>query len=317
MLRPMMTKRCSRYPVLLAALAAAGVSSFADDLDAALAAQKKKVQPRVYSERAQLDDQNLTVPRAVSAEEKALDKELRAMEAKQDAKPATLQLAPPRPAPAPVRPAEDQNWLTAALAENEAKAALTNAQDDSWLRRDMERKREQKVKEELAAKENKLIEKQLREKKQQQQQAGTPELDSLKKYQLVQPTLFGEKEKETDRSGAPSYSLPQNRTPDPLAIIRPPAKNETKVAPPLFSPEASRLPAASNKDPLQSIRNPALGSGPAPAGRSAPVSLSPHWNEPETRAPTPLEVIRKSSPINRADPFADERIPQFKTSIWE
>ena len=82
--------------LVLVALAAAGmVSSPAEDLDAALEARKKKVQRRVYTDSALLQDQNLTIPKAPSELEQEADKEFYEAEERLDAS------STPGPKPAP------------------------------------------------------------------------------------------------------------------------------------------------------------------------------------------------------------------------
>jgi hypothetical protein len=304
----------TNFFVLLTAVTVGSGSLFAEDLDAALAAQKKKAQRRVYSESALLHDQNLVVPRTVSAEEKALDKELQAKDARLDAQPSSImqQPMPVRPATATVRPAENQNWLTAAIMDDEASLALTNAADDSWLMKELDRQKELKALE-AAGNENALVEKLLREKT--QLQSSSPEMERLKQYQLAPPKLFGSTGKDTEAS---LYTAPRGSTPDPLAAIRLTPRKQTPAPPPLFSPEAARLSSALDKDPLRSTRSAALTPNlGAPVRSSSRSSFSPTWGEPDPVSLTPMEMIKKSSPIHRQDPFKDDHMPKIKSSIWE
>ena len=305
-----------RFFVLSAVIAACIASSFAEDLDASLEAQKKKAQRHVYSDSALLHNRNLVVPREASAEEKDLDKKLEAMEAEQDAQASAKQLVKGRPAAAPAaRPAENQNWLTPALMGNDAAASLTNgATEDSWLVRELDRQKELKAKEATATKDNALADKLLREKTPQKN--SSPELDRLKKYQPAPQQLFGSREKDPD---APLYMTPQSGTPDPMEAVRLTPRKETPVTPPLFSPQASRASSPPDKDPLRST-SPSLTSSlgvPAPRSSSIRSTLSPDWSTPAPPALTPMEMIRKSSPINKPDPFAEDHMPQIKTSIWQ
>lgn len=317
MLRTSMKRLDYRFFVLLTVITGCTASSFSEDLDAALAAQKKKAQRHVYSESALLHNRNLVVPREASAEEKDLDKKLEAMEAEQDAQAAASQLVKGRPAAAPaVRPAaENQNWLTPALMDNDAAASLTNgAAEDSWLVRELDRQKELKAKEATATKDNALADKLLREKT--PPKSNSPELDRLKKYQPAPQQLFGSKEKDPD---APLYMTPQSGTPDPMEAVRLTPRKETPVTPPLFSPQASKASSAPDKDPLRSTRSPSLTPNLGVPARSSSIrpALSPDWSTPAPPALTPMEMIRKSSPINKTDPFADDHMPQIKTSIWQ
>jgi len=305
-----MNSRLSRVFVLLTVTAACAASSFSKDLDAALEAQKKKAQRHVYSESARLDNQKLVVPREPTEEEKAIDKELQLMEARQAAQPASPMQSMPMPV-RPVQPAENKNWLTPAMMDDAAALSQTNDTENSWLVREMERQKELKELEAAKAKENDLVEKLLREK---QQQTSSPELEQLKKYQLAPQKLFGSKEKDPD---APAYMTPRSGTPDPLVAVGLSPKKEKSAAPALFFPEAARLSASLDKDPLRSAKNPALGSKPGSPVRPARSVFTPQQPESEPVPLTPLEMIRKASPINRPNPFADDHMPQMKTSIWE
>ena len=290
-------------------------SSFSEDLDAALEAQKKKAQRRVYSDSALLTDQKLTVPRTPAEEEKELDKKLREMDAERDAKPAGLALMPRAVTPAP-RPVEDKNWLTSAMLDKDASMTQTNEDENAWLLQELERQKERKVNEAVkqdAAKADKLLREKIN------QQGNSPEQERLKQYQLAPPKLFGSREKEKPDSNAPLYMVPKSGTPDPLGAIRLTPKKEKSVAPALFSPEAARISSVLDKDPLKSTRssaiNPSLG---VPSRSSSAGSVfTPRRDVPKTVPLTPLETIKKSSPINRPDPFVNDYSQPFKSSIWE
>jgi hypothetical protein len=301
-----------RTLAMLAVLAGTGVSVAAEDLDAALAAQKTKSQRRVYSEKVSLEDHNLEVPRTPTEEEQELDRKLREIDAKMDSQtaPSTRPTMPGSIATVP-KPGENKNWLTPALLDNDAIMAQTNQTEDSWLVQELDRQKELKS-QESAKKENELVEKLLREKT--QPQSSSPEKDRLKQYQLAPPKLFGSKEKDAD---IPSYMTPKSGTPDPLSSIRPPPKKDSSVPPPLFSQEAAKLSSALDKDPLRSTRNPLLNPTPGSPSRKPDSVFSSGRNAPDLVPLTPLEMIKKSSPINRANPFADDPMPEFKTSIWQ
>jgi hypothetical protein len=304
-----------RSIVLLTALAACACSSFSEDLDAALEAQKKKAQRHVYSDNALLTDQKLVVPRTPTEEEKELDKKLREMDAERERTPSGLPLLS-RPAMAAPRVAEDKNWLIPAVLDNEASMTKTNEDENAWLLRELERQKDRQVDEALkkdAEKANKL----LREKV--TQQSNSPEQERLKQYQLAPPKLFGSKEKDNADSEASSYMVPSRGNTDPLAAVRLAPKKEKPPAPAIFSPEAARMSSALDKDPLKSTRsssiNPILGVPSRPS--SAGSVFSPRRDAPKTVPLTPLEMIKKSSPINRPDPFAEDYMRPFKSSIWE
>lgn len=301
-----------RMLAMLAILAGTRVPVAAEDLDAALAAQKSKAPRRVYSEKASLENHNLAVPRTETEEEQELDRKLREMDAKMDsqAAPSAMQTpsGPGTPEPQPVK---NKNWLTPALLDNDAAMAQTNQTEDTWLVRELDRQKELKS-QQATVKENELVEKLLREKT--KPQSSSPELDRLKQYQLAPPNIFGGKNKDAD---APSYMTPKSGTPDPLAAIRLTPKKELLAPPPLFSPEAARISSALDKDPLRSTRSPSLNLIPGSPSRN-PVSVFSSGRKSPVLVPlTPLEMIKKASPINQANPFENNPMPGMKTSIWQ
>lgn len=288
--------------VSVAALAFTGVAAVAQDLDAALEAQKQKAQRRVYSERAVLDNQAPTVPQPKSAEELAIDQKLREMDAQAEAGSRTSpELMMPRAAASavPLRPAENKNWLTPAALDNSAAASLPS-DEDSWLTKEAERQKAQKEKS-AQAKDQEMVDKLVREKMQQQNTA--PDAGVLKPYTLT-PQAPGP-------LPAPSFSLPGNSPAQ--SSLQPSRKPAPVTTAPLFSPQ-SRSSSALNQDPLQQSRGSTSGS---PFSRPASGFSSGLDTAPESPALSPLQKIKKSSPINQANPFADDHMPQFKSSIWE
>ncbi len=301
-----------RTLAMLSILSGPGIPVAAEDLDASLAAQKTKAHRRVYSEKAQLENHKLEVPRTPTEEEEELDRKLRELDAKMDSQstPSTLLMAP-RPAAAAPTPVENKTWLTSALLTDDAPLAQTNQTEDSWLVRELDRQKELKS-QEATKKETDLAEKLLREKT--QPQSSSPELGRLKQYQLAPLTIFGSKEKEAD---TPAYMTPKSGTPNPLAVIRLTPKKDPPAPPPLFSPEAARLSSALDKDPLRSTRSPLLNPIPGSPLRKPVSVFSSGRNAPDLVPLTPLQMIKKSSPINRANPFADDPMPEMKTGIWQ
>ena len=303
-----------RFFVSLAVAAACVSFSFSENLDAALEAQKKKAQARVYSERAILTDHKLTVPRTPTEQERDLDKKLEEMEAKLDSlAPTSAQPMPSRPTAAKVRPEEKQNWLTPAVLDNDKSDAQTNETDNAWLIRELERQKEQKELED-AKKENEQIEKLLRDKTQEQQKIS-PELNQLKQYQLAPPKLFGSRDNNKDPD-APAYMTPRSGTPNPLGAVGLAPKKDDPVTPSPFSP-AARISSTVDTDPLRSIKSPAINPNLGLPMRQTRSTISPLREDAKPIPLTPLEMIRNSSPINRQDPFADDHMPRIKSSIWE
>ena len=298
--------------VLAVALASIGTAVVAEDLDAALEAQKKKASRRIYSEKAQLEDRKLTVPHARSEEERLLDKKLREMDAEMDARPAPTVLSPnPRPVAVVPRPQEDQNWLTAAVLDDLQSASMTNETDEDWLARELKRQGDLKEQASLT-RENTLVEKILRDGT--DSQPVRPEMNVLEKYQLPQPGILGGSRKDP----GPGYMTPQSGTPDPMAAVRWTPKRDKTAAPALFSPEAARL-SSSEQNPLRPGQTPSFNPTPGvPVRQSSSVfSYGRNKSEPEPVPLTPIQMIRKASPINRSNPFAEDHMPTVNTSIWD
>ena len=295
---------------LAVALASIGTGVAADDLDAALEAQKEKASRRVYSKRALLEERNLTVPRAESEEERLLDKKLKEMDAALDARPAPSVLnQTPRPVAVVPRPQEDKNWLSAAILDASANVSLTNDAEAEWLSQELDRRKGLKGQASLD-KEKALVEKLLREKTEIQNRS--PEIDRLKKYQLPLPGILGGNKDDP----VPAYRTPQSGTPDPLAAVRWTPQKDKVVAPALFSPEAARL-SSSVQNPLRSSSLPSLNPTPGVPVRKSSSVFSYDRDKPKPVPLTPIEMIRKASPINRPNPFAEDHMPTFNTSIWD
>ncbi|NOU35225.1 MAG: hypothetical protein HOO88_00390 [Kiritimatiellaceae bacterium] len=294
---------------LVLVLAGAGIPVAAEDLDAALAAQKKKAQRRVYSDSALVEDHNLSVPKTETEEDRQLDKKLKEMEDKANVAVSLPNPdSPHRTAPAPVRSVKDKNWLaTAVMGDSTSFVSQAESTDDDWIAREAAR---QKTKDDTA-KEDALVQKLLHEKTQSRPQNTTPELERLKQYQL-DPKKFNAGKEPTP--AGPSYMLPQSGTPDPMAAIRPTPKKENP--PPLFSPQAAKAPLPAAQTPLNPLRNPLNSPMVGSPSRSVSPGVSSRPIESEMPL-TPLQMIKKSSPINRQDPFAIDPMPKLKTSIWD
>jgi hypothetical protein len=299
--------------VLLALLAGAGFPAAAEDLDSALAAQKQKAQRRVYSESALLENRNLEVPKAPTQEEEELDQKLREMETRLDREAAGNPMVPQsRTAAVIAQPVEDKNWLTPAMLDETASVSLTNAPEEAWLKQELDRQKEKKAQESLAN-ENNQIEKMLRKKT--PLQTETPEQAPLKKYQPASSlNIIGGQDRIDP---GPAYMTPESGTPDPMAAIRLMPKKEVSSAPPLFSPQAARAAATIENDPLRPTRSPALTPNLGAPQRSSPFGYPSSSGAPEPVLLSPIERIKQSSPINRADPFSDDHMPQINRSIWD
>jgi hypothetical protein len=304
-----MTTGVSRVSVLLAVLTVCGNLS-ADDLDDALAAQKKKVQRRIYSDRAVLDSRQVVLPKTPTEQELALDKKLREMDAQLDIRSANSARSAPPPISRVVTmtppSARDRNWLTSAVLDSDEELSLPDENENDWILTELQRQKEAKERQALIDDEDAAVGRLMRQK------SRTPELDRLKDYEISPQRIISGENREP-----PPYLTPSGGLPDPVTTIRPVSKKErADTSLPLFSPAAVRArvssPTAtrSSLTPIQSISSPPQKS----------ASISPRRNERKTKLPAPLapiDQIRKFSPHNREDPFSDEMIPDFKTSIWQ
>jgi hypothetical protein len=209
-----------------------------------------------------------------------------------------------RPGAVTPRPIEDKNWLTAAVLDDLESPTITNETDDAWLSRELDRRKTAKDQADLL-KENQMVDRLMKQRT--DLQISSPEVNSLKQYQLTPPKIFGSK-----YQGSPAYLTPQGEMPNTLTSMRQNRTKEKSDALPLFSPAAARRTVT--PDPNQ---NSAVSALPGvPAQKSGSV-FSYGRNDPKPTLPTPLDIIRKSSPINRPDPFSDDHMPTFKSSIWE
>ncbi|MDD3276304.1 MAG: hypothetical protein PHP93_04555 [Kiritimatiellales bacterium] len=286
-----------RYLALVITLAASSVPVAAEDLDAALAAQKKKAQHRIYSERAVLESRNLTVPQAETKEERSLNKKIREIDARADAIGPSPQALVARPIPAlPSRTEENANWLTPAVLDSSVSAEIP-VDKDNWLANEIERQK--------TLKEQVTVDKLLDEKK--QQQSTLLELDRGKQHQLPQQNSGA----ANPSPAAPLYILPESnvsRTPPPSFLTT--SKRES-VSPPLFSFQTAGNSSTPNQDSVQKDTWPGSPFFKPSSG------LTSESKPEESAKLSPLQMIKKSSPIHKADPFAEDNMPQFKSSIWD
>lgn len=296
-------------------LCGTGIPVAAEDLDEALAAQKKKAQRRVYSEYARIENRDLAVPRTKTEEEKALDKKLREMDARAEegarSEIAQSLMNPGRSvSSASVRavPEENKTWLAAAILDETASEKLPDMAEDNWLTQEMDRQKAMQD----AKKENEMVEKLLRE--QPRLQTTPSGVEPFKNYQFVPQSVSDNQ----NRFAAGSSFM--GSTPEQLfsaASFRQTSKREETPALPTFSPQTARPSFSLDQNPLQSTMGRLIN--PAPGAPSSGISpgLSSRLDPRQTAPLTPLQKIKKASPIYQSDPFADDHMPKIKTSIWE
>lgn len=279
----------SRY--ILFALIFSGAAA-ADDLDAALQAQKQRSVRRAYTESALLDDQNLTVPDQTADYSPTLEEQLQAMQNRGEQGTVGRPLTVRRPV---LRPTEEEsnNWLTPALLDENAAVSMEE-DEPSWMEQELQRRKEEK---EFAAREQELQEQEQR--RNAIPQTTTPAQERLKRYTTApQPIIT-----QSDENGSPSYLAPQSIRLDPLK-----KSSSSRQSPPstLFSPQASQTKPAEADNPF-TIRAAAPGSGlRSPAAAPA--------RNPQPEPETPIQRIRRST--FESDPFSDSA-PGIRRSIWD
>ncbi len=284
---------------LSAALLSTPFFGVAEDLDAALEAQKKKASRRVYSERAHLTPLHIAVPKTMSEEEKNLDRDLRRLENELDRQAPPMRggmMVPRASAPSARKP---KNWLTPELLDAENDASLTDENDSSWIVQELERQDAIRLQNAAVEKETAQLEKQLREDARQADPYPSVSSPSLSPIHLNPASQY------TVRS---DFSL-QNEartTQEKKSSFLSPARRDSGVIESSFS---SRKPFSSQPTSVHSEFN-------RPA-QKVNNTFSPKWTNKKKKPLSPLKRVRQSSPIHRKDPFADDFMPEFKTSIWD
>jgi len=289
----------------------AGCALFApaEDLDAALEAQKKKAHRRVYTDSALLQNQDLTVPQTPSEIEAAADKEFYEAEERLNVSSAPRPKATP---PAPVKtPAQNKNWLTPALMEKEEEKEEELQWSDYSKKADFHNQEGVTPK---MSEERELIDQMVQERLQQPSpdttlQTAPTDFQPLPKYAAPQsaPNRAGQ------GPATPSYRTPadiarMNLLPSVGSGKEKPSQSGLK----LFAPSSAIASPEARDNSLQFQRS-TLNPHIRTSAPQAPLNM---LNQ-NTKPFSPLEQIRKSSPINQRDPFSENYMPEFKKSIWE
>ena len=280
-------------------------------LDAALDALKKKPKRRVYSNKALLDHRDLLIPKTLSEEEKALDRDLERLENQLD-----RQIIPPQSVAAPrvFSPASvpPENWITPTLLNTENGDPLSSEKSEtSWIGQELARQKSIQLHEKGLAEEEALVNRLLRE---ESRNKTSTEKSPIRAYEsLLRNTI------------SPSVIQPVSKgiIPDPLGSLRPKEEKSPSGANPLFSPTARRnsgviqpsfssFPSSSSSAQTPSWRPQFGSSAPKPAS-----SFTSDWNVTKPTPLSPLKRVRQSLPIHQKDPFSDDFMPEIKTSVWD
>ena len=296
---------------LSAILLGAAFSGVSEDLDAALEAQKNKAKRRVYSDTALIENLDILIPKTKSEEEKSLDRDLERLENQM-----TQQIIPPPATTAPrvltPAPGKPENWLTPGLLDSEDANGLSSEKnEDDWVHQELGRQKEIQLYKKELAEEEALVNKLLREDSRNNSWA---EESPIKTYEsMLRDTI------------SPSLIQPVSKSilSNPLETLRPKKEINPSSIAPLFSPTARRssgiiqpsfssFPSSSSSPSAQTPSwRPQLG----PSALTSPSAFTPGKNA--IKPLPPLKRVRQSLPIHRKDPFADDFMPEIKTSIWD
>jgi len=300
------------YPIsirltLSAIFLGAAFSGISEDLDAALEAQKKKAARRNYSYAAQIEDQGILIPKTVSEEEKALDRELEKLENQ-----LSQQVIPPRAIAAPraLTPAaaKPENWLTPSLLDPGNAADLSSEKNaGDWVHQELDRQKEIQLYKKELAEEEALVNKLLQE---DPRNNSWSEKSPVKTYNSMLRNTIG-----SDIIQPVSQSILSS----PLETLHSQKETSPSSTAPLFSPAARRDSGIIQPSFSSAPSSPAKTPSWRPQlGPSAPTSPSGFTSSQIAPKPlSPLKRVRRSLPIHRKDPFADDFMSEIKTSIWD
>ncbi len=285
--------------VLSVALLGTSFSGVAESLDAALDAQKKKNARRVYSERAHLTDLNIVAPKTVSEEEKALDRDLRRLENELDRQvaPTRGMTVPRQTAPVASKP---KNWLTPEFLDTDDDP-LADEEEPSWIVRELERQDAIRLQKSAIEKETAQLEKQLRE---DVRQADPYHSVSSPSLSPINPNPASQYNVRTPSGNF--LSTERGVTPEKSPSLLSPARRDSGVINSSFS---SRKHFSSQPTSVQQEFNRPV--------QKVNGLFSPNRTKKKEKPLSPLKRVRQSSPIYRKDPFADDFMPEIKTSIWD
>lgn len=325
-----MNKGLHKLFTALTLLAAAGIGPADDDLDQALKKQKDKTVRRVYSEQAELDDLNLTVPRTPSEEDLELDRKLTEIESKLNTAPSptAMQAPPQRRVPAMRRTEDpDQNWLLPDALGDDESAELDNAPgQDNWIAQEIERQNELREQERALEEESRQIDRMVRE--------NLPGTDTASR-ELQRLDAYTEQPDREQRSlpGIPTYQTPQfgrsSSAPQPVSPFALPGtqtgrdssqRSPSRPVSPFSIDSARSSSVFGSADETKSsslFNSPFQPSSSDRQNAAFPNRTSGRDADAKSKSLTPLEQIRQSAPIHRDDPFSDNPSSRFKHSIWE
>ena len=250
------------------------------------------------------------IPKTLSEEEKSLDRDLKRLESQLD-----RQIVPPPDVAAPrvFSPAKKtpENWITPTLLNTKSDDLLSPEKiEPSWVDQELARQKSIQLHEKELAEEEALVNKLLREGSQSDYSIET---SPARAYESV----FQNRVTPGVTPSAPAYSsfnplgTPQSKKTGSsklLPLFSPAGRSDSGIIKPSFS---SARPSPSS---LQTLgRRPPFGS----SAQTPSSGFTSRWNTEKPKPLPPLKRVRQSSPIYRKDPFADDFMPEIKTSIWD
>lgn len=268
----------------------------AESLDEALNKQKEIARRRVFSQPAALSDQNLVVPKSPTEEDLELDRKIEALERELDEQAIANPVRPTQPnrplANVPQTEEENKNWLTPAMLDQDA--ALNKPEEDSWLTQELERQEQRKLEEE----EQRLLKQRMSER------VGPVQNDPRNQYDFPERKL-----PPINTYERPSYLSER----EPIAISEP-RQEQSPIVPKnssMFAP-TDYTGSSIVEEPFSTSIQPTI----RPEQNRPRKSSTIEWETPSSRQ-SPLNRVKKSSPIHKRDPFSDDFMPDIKTSIWD
>lgn len=301
-----------------------------DGLNEALAKLKEKAQRQDYSTRVDLHDRQMAVPAEPTAEDEALDAKLRQMEKELDRRAVISRgsTRPPRPARRRTMPRkQDRNWLTPALLDDDAlEDAEIDSEQSDWIAAELER--QQSIRQEEEALKNATDSPPLFKTPIHAGRETDATQSDLNSYsRSFNQFLSGERQSDREKREADNpnaWSAGRNERPEsPFSLL---SRNREKEEEPsglsplsrqrrqtrsLFEKPQRRSEGTISSRFSSPYKSPFKGDTSSDT-ESKP--FQPSWRKKEIPL-SPVEQIRKSSPIHKKDPFSKDFSPNIKGSI--
>ncbi|HKL23089.1 MAG TPA: hypothetical protein VJ904_14880 [Tichowtungia sp.] len=293
-------------------LGATGVLHADDLLDARLDALKKKVQRRNYSDTAILDEQNLTVPKALTEEEKELDAKIRAMEKEMDTDPSMMRQQVARPRRVRRTDQNDSaNWLTPALLDqlSGGEAAPDEEEETSWVQAELARQESLRQEKLTREEEQTLVEQRVQEKIRKDTRSPLAPADDYN--QSLQSIISGRTPAEEAPSEWSSRRFLYNRF--QRRSSSPDIEELSESSSSIFPSPGSRAQTAGT----DAKKTPSFLEQQKLDYQRSPFSTVVQQRADEKEQEPIRRRIHPSTRSRDENPFEKEWVPDMKTSIWD